>query len=218
MVISKGTILTIFSICLIHCSCHKNNTTDITPFKLHSEFFDSEIDTMNFLVYGKNPFIPVDSFYWVKSSDTLYYTDGNRRTLTYKVLYPNGHEDIRRFDIEPTKLSSSSDSGKYSLPVYKSYLLNENGNQTFYFEKDLTGKYTRFFSSKMVSIKTPLFNGPCIWSYLEFNDLINDSVSCKNIIDEYYGQTIGLVSMRHEYKFFVNGVLSSDSIITIQRR
>lgn len=195
---------------LILSSCSKSPMGELMPQPIVSEYLDTESDTLLFLVYDKNPFIAIDNEKWVKVLDTCLYR--NSRTIKYLIKSNKAKFDHRNFLIEPSKLRTSSDSFGSYLSIYKTYLLNED-TQKFYFERDESGKATRFFSSKLIDLKTDYYSGKCIWTYLEYTQTINDSTGSRTIIDEYYAPKIGLVKIRHEKKTYINGHQVSDSII-----
>lgn len=202
----KQIFLLVF-ICLLLESCEKKSFEDIPDVPIQSDYFSDQRDTLKFQSFGKNPFVPIDTVIWTKIYDEL--STSNSRRIGYRITDFKGHRDFRTYILEPNKLKSSSDSARNYLSIYKTYLMDDT-TQNFYYER--SGKYTRFFSPKLFDVQTNYFSGKCIWTYLEFSELLNDSMSRKTIIDEYYAFKIGIIKIRQEDTYYVNGKFASDSI------
>lgn len=188
-------------------SCEKKPYEDIPAVSIKSDYFSDELNILKFQCFGKNPFIPIDTAIWNKTYDDL--STSNSRRIGYTITTAKGYKDFRTYILEPNKLKSSSDSGRDYLSIYKTYLMGDT-TQNFFYER--SGKYTRFFSPKLVDVQTSFFSGKCIWTYLEFAERLNDSMSQKTIIDEYYAFKHGLIKIRQENTYYINGKFASDSI------
>ncbi len=201
-------VRSIFLILLILAfgSCEKTRFDDLKGEAILSDYLDIK-DSMKFEEYDRNLVSLQKYIIWTKTYDKLIAS--NMRAIGYKLTDNMGNLSWRDFVIEPNKLKASSDSANHFLSFYKSDLMSDS-IQRYYIDK--SGNYTRYFSSKLVDIETGYFKGKCLWTFLEFTEILNNLITKRTTIDEYYGFKAGLIKIRQEDKFYYNGQILSDSI------
>lgn len=200
--------ISFYLITMIFISCQKNKSDELTIKSIEADYFDSNIDSIELNVYGKDPFNALGVEKWIKNSDRILTM--NQRLLSYKIQSRFSDKKDAYFLIDPNGLKTSSELPSNYLSVYKTDLLDEINHKVY---EERSALQRRLFFSYLVQINNNNYTGKCIQSTVNYTTIQNDSMYIKTVIDEFYAINKGLVYIKQNNRYFINSIFSHDSSI-----
>lgn len=193
-------------------ACQKPSKQEL-KFYYESDYFDLEIDTMQFTTYLN--LTPIDTELWVKLHDTI--REGQYRWIKYNVSNKDSVYQ-REYFVKDNGVLQTLAPNRQFLTVYKPYLMEKKDTGIYHYERK-GGVVRQFYSKYIQQNLTPFYNGSTILSIVEdWNDL-NDSTTTIRQNWEYYGLRKGPVKLKEEFKKYVRGTKTEDySILKLRTK